>query len=170
MPTDSSRVFVIGVPRSGATLLRVSLHSPPGIATGPEMPWFHTHHPRTVGALVEYLRDVPICNSARFDGNREVWLAAARGFGATPLSSYSRRKGKRLWSKGCLDNPQFRRDPRRNAIRAPAAQGAQGHLIHCRRAAHGKWDAAGANSLISYGVPVPAACARISALRISQFK
>ena len=170
MPTDSSRVFVIGVPRSGATLLLVSPHSPPGIAADLEPPWFCAHHPRTVGALVAYLCDDPLCYCANFDGNHNEVFAAARVFVDTPRTSYSRRKGKRLWTKGSLDNPQFDRDPRRNGTPAPSAEGVQGHLIHYGRAANGKWDAAGANVLISYGVPVPAGCARIGALRISRFK
>ena len=194
MPTDSSRVFVIGVPRSGATLLLVSPHSPPGIAADLEPPWFCAHHPRTVGALVAYLCDDPLCYCANFDGNHNEVFAAARVFVdtprtsysrrkgkratvvkplrsyAAPRTSYSRRKGKRLWTKGSLDNPQFDRDPRRNGTPAPSAEGVQGHLIHYGRAANGKWDAAGANVLISYGVPVPAGCARIGALRISRFK
>ena len=107
MPTDSSPIFVIGVPRSGTTLLRVLLDSHPGIAAGPETPWFCAHHPRTVGALVEYLCGDPLGYCANFGGSREEVFAAARVFVDTLLSSYARRKGKRRWAEKTPDNLLF---------------------------------------------------------------
>jgi len=107
MPTENSPIFVIGVPRSGTTLLRVLLDSHPNIASGPETPWFCAHHPRTLGALVEYLCSDPHGYCANFGGAREEVFAAARVFVDTLLTGYARRKGKRRWAEKTPDNLQF---------------------------------------------------------------
>jgi 2-polyprenyl-3-methyl-5-hydroxy-6-metoxy-1,4-benzoquinol methylase len=107
MPTDRSPIFVIGVPRSGTTLLRVLLDSHPNIAAGPETPWFCAHHPRTLGALIEYLCDDPHGYCANFGGTQEEVFAAARVFVDTLLTNYTRRKGKARWAEKTPDNLQF---------------------------------------------------------------
>lgn len=104
---ESSPIFIIGVPRSGTTLLRVLLDSHPHIACGPETPWLCAHHPATVGSLVEYMSEDRHGYAKNFDGTREEVFAAARVFVDSLLSAYARRKGKRRWAEKTPENLRF---------------------------------------------------------------
>jgi hypothetical protein len=107
MSTASNPIFIIGVPRSGTTLLRVLLDSHPNIASGPETPWFCAHHPTIIGALVDYLCNVRHGYCQNFDGSRHEVFTAARAFVDTLLSSYARRKGQSRWAEKSPENLRF---------------------------------------------------------------
>lgn len=100
-------IFVIGVPRSGTTLLRVMLDSHPNIASGPETPWFCAHHPRTVGSLVDYLIEDQHGYCKNFGGSRAEVFDAARNFVSSLLGAYAARRGKSRWAEKTPDNLRF---------------------------------------------------------------
>lgn len=97
-------IFIIGVPRSGTTLLRTMLDSHPNIAAGPETPWLCAHQPRSIGALVEFLCSDRLGYVANFGGSREEVIAAARVLVDTLLSAYAHRRGKARWAEKTPDN------------------------------------------------------------------
>jgi protein-tyrosine sulfotransferase len=97
-------IFVIGVPRSGTTLLRTMLDSHPNIAAGPETPWLCAHQPRSIGALVEYLCGDPHGYVANFGGTRAEVVASARLMVDALLSGYAARRGKGRWAEKTPDN------------------------------------------------------------------
>lgn len=107
MNSADAPIFVIGVPRSGTTLLRVLLDSHPHIASGPETPWFCAHHPTTLGALVEYLVSDKHGYCQNFGGSREEVFRAARLMADTLFGNYARRKGKRRWAEKTPNNLLF---------------------------------------------------------------
>jgi hypothetical protein len=92
-------IFVIGVPRSGTTLLRVMLDSHPNIASGPETPWFCAHHPRTLGSLVDYLIEDQHGYCKNFGGSRAEVFNAARTFVSSLLGAHAARRGKSRWAE-----------------------------------------------------------------------
>lgn len=100
-------IFILGVPRSGTTLLRTLLDSHPAIACGPETPWFGAHQPRSVMALWRALRDERwgYCNSFRMP--RDVPTRAARLFVDELMSAYAAARGKRRWAEKTPDNVLF---------------------------------------------------------------
>lgn len=101
---SSAPIFIIGVPRSGTTLLRTMLDSHPNIASGPETPWLCAHQPRSVGALVEYLCTDKHGFIHSYGGSRADVITAARAFTDSLLSAYARRRGKRRWAEKTPEN------------------------------------------------------------------
>ncbi len=107
MPPQPAPIFILGVPRSGTTLLRVLLDSHPNIACGPETPWLSAHHPRTVGALVDFLCEDPLGYCRSFGGDKDDVLLAARAFVNSLLAGYARKRGKSRWAEKTPDNLLF---------------------------------------------------------------
>jgi len=97
-------IFIIGVPRSGTTLLRTMLDSHPNIAAGPETPWLCAHQPRSIGALVEYLCSDKHGFVPSYGGSRAEVIAAARAFVDSLLTGYATRRGKRRWAEKTPEN------------------------------------------------------------------
>lgn len=97
-------IFILGVPRSGTTLLRTILDSHPAIACGPETPWLGGHQPRSVMELWRFLREDRHGYCASYGMPREVVTAAAREFVSRLMNDYAASKGKTRWAEKTPDN------------------------------------------------------------------
>lgn len=97
---DPRPVFILGVPRSGTTLLRTLLDSHPGIACGPESPWIAGSY----GDLTSF-KDLyqslatdkrgPVRN---LTGVQEQDVALALGKAINEIfTAHARARGKELW-------------------------------------------------------------------------
>lgn len=103
-------VFIVGVPRSGTTLLRVILDSHPNLAVGPECPWISGNY----GDLVSFrhLYEALIAHksgpTANLKGVNENVVAKALGKAIDEiLSSYAQGNGKQRWLEKTPDNIAF---------------------------------------------------------------
>lgn len=105
--TATSPIFVLGVPRSGTTLLRTILDSHSAIACGPETPWLGAHQPRSVQGLLNFLRDERQGYCASFGMPREVATDAARRLVSDLMGAYAASRGKRRWAEKTPDNVLF---------------------------------------------------------------
>lgn len=97
-------IFILGVPRSGTTLLRTILDSHPNIACGPEAPWLAGPQARSIRELTRHLHEDPFGYCANYHGEPAVVNAAARGFADHLFGDYARRHGKRRWAEKTPDN------------------------------------------------------------------
>ncbi len=97
-------IFILGVPRSGTTLLRTLLDSHSAIACGPETPWLGGHQPRSVMELWRFLREHEkgYCASYRMSPN--IATEAARGLVSTLMDRYAAARGKSRWAEKTPDN------------------------------------------------------------------
>ncbi len=93
-------VFIVGLPRSGTTLLRVMLDSHPGLAVGPEAPWMMGSY----GQLTSFKDLLDTLDNDRrglvknFDGIEPEHTAIALGQAIdTLLGRYAHARGKRRW-------------------------------------------------------------------------
>jgi hypothetical protein len=93
-------LFILGVPRSGTTLLRTILDSHPHLAVGPECPWIAGSYGEVVSfrVLFDSLvndRHGPVRN---FAGVSEADVSVALGEAISRiLNSYAAAKGKKRW-------------------------------------------------------------------------
>lgn len=102
-------VFIVGVPGSGTTLLRVMLDSHPYIASGPEAPWLcGVYGKRRSVSLKKLYNDLifkkrgPVYN---FEGIEEQDVAkAVRSVMDTIMEKYCRSKGKTRWVEKTPNN------------------------------------------------------------------
>ncbi len=97
-------IFVVGVPRSGTTLVRTILDSHPAIACGPETPWLADHQPRSLMSVWRALVEEPWGYCASFDMPREVATRAAARMVDELLTAHARARGKRRWAEKTPDN------------------------------------------------------------------
>jgi len=97
-------IFILGVPRSGTTLVRTILDSHPNIACGPETPWFGAHQPTSVMSLYQYLRDNPLGYCASFGMDERVAADACRALVDRLLGEYARKRGRARWAEKTPDN------------------------------------------------------------------
>ncbi|MEX2218035.1 MAG: sulfotransferase [Phycisphaerales bacterium] len=97
-------IFILGVPRSGTTLLRTILDSHSAIACGPETPWLAPHQPRSLGELWRFLREDPHGYCASFGMEPAAANRAARAFADSLLGDYARARGKARWAEKTPDN------------------------------------------------------------------
>lgn len=97
-------IFILGVPRSGTTLLRTILDSHPAIACGPETPWLGGPQARSVRELTRSLREDPLGYTANFGGDGTVVAAGMRKLVDHLLGDYARRRGKARWAEKTPDN------------------------------------------------------------------
>jgi SAM-dependent methyltransferase len=104
--SDANRepIFILGVPRSGTTLLRTILDSHPAIACGPETPWLGDHQPRSAMSLWRALTDEPWGYCASFNMPHDVATRAIARMVDELLSSYASARGKRRWAEKTPDN------------------------------------------------------------------
>ena len=89
-------VIVVGVSRSGTTLLRVLLGAGPDLAAPPETPWITgAYGPNSLRQLVEALTTHETGPVANLSGITEAHLVSgARAFADTILSAYAAARGK----------------------------------------------------------------------------
>jgi protein-tyrosine sulfotransferase len=105
-PAAKPAIFILGVPRSGTTLLRTVLDSHPAIACGPETPWLGGPQARSVRELTRFLREDPHGYCANFGADRSVVAAASRAMVEHLMMDYARRRGKARWAEKTPDNVQ----------------------------------------------------------------
>lgn len=103
----STPIFILGVPRSGTTLVRTILDSHPAIACGPETPWLGGHHPRTAMRLHEFLVTHEHGYCANFHQPRAVATRAVRLMVDELLTTYARSRGKQRWAEKTPDNALY---------------------------------------------------------------
>ncbi|MDJ0844340.1 sulfotransferase family protein [Crocosphaera sp.] len=100
-------IFIVGVPRSGTTLLRVMLDSHPNLAVGPESPWIAGSYGNITSfkdlyySLVEDKRG-PVVNFSGLS-EKDVALILGEAF-AKILNSYAQAKGKKRWLEKTPDH------------------------------------------------------------------
>lgn len=104
MPRTRTPIFILGVPRSGTTLLRTILDSHPNIAAGPETPWLAAHQPRSLGGLYEFLTQSPHGYCASFGIDKPVVTDAVRAFADSLFSAYAQSRGKQRWAEKTPDD------------------------------------------------------------------
>jgi len=97
-------VFILGVPRSGTTLLRTLLDSHPAIACGPETPWLAGHQPRSVMELWSFLREHEAGYCSSYGMDKAVATSAARALVSTLMDRYAAARGKTRWAEKTPDN------------------------------------------------------------------
>jgi len=97
-------IFILGVPRSGTTLVRTILDSHPAIACGPETPWLADHQPRSAMSLWRALTEEPWGYCASFDMPREVATGAIARMIDELLMAHARARGKQRWAEKTPDN------------------------------------------------------------------
>ncbi len=109
MQPDISPIFIIGVPRSGTTLLRVLLDSHSQLAAAPETPWITGGYSKQ--SLREYLAFLmndklgPTANLASV--SQDVVYAAARNFLSTLFAGYLEEKGKQQLVLNTPDDVEY---------------------------------------------------------------
>jgi len=103
-------VFIVGVPRSGTTLLRVVLDSHPNLAVGPECPWISGNYGDVVSFkhLFESLTSHMSGPTKNLSGVDEKVVGSALGNAIDEiLLAYAKIKGKRRWIEKTPDNIAF---------------------------------------------------------------
>lgn len=100
-------IFILGVPRSGTTLLRTILDGHSAIAAGPETPWLSGHQPRSLMGLWSALRDEPWGYCKSFNMPADVATDAARAFMAVLMDRYCLARGKTRWAEKTPDNALY---------------------------------------------------------------
>ncbi len=109
LPSVTSRppIFILGVPRSGTTLLRTILDGHSAIAAGPETPWLGGHQPRSLMALWGALRNEPWGYCKSFGMPDAVATEAARAFMTVLMDRYCQHKHKSRWAEKTPDNALY---------------------------------------------------------------
>lgn len=102
-PTTSEPIFIIGVPRSGTTLLRVLFDSHPNIACGPESPWL-ARASASVKNLYMYMTDDPFGYVKNFGAQREVVRSQMASLVNNLYLAYAQKKGKKRWAEKTPDH------------------------------------------------------------------
>jgi|GEM_PF-578410 len=97
-------IIIVGVPRSGTTLLRTMLDAHPSIACGPETPWLAEHQPATLLGLVRAMRDPEHGYCKSYHQSPEVLHQAARNFLDDVMLAYARARDKTRWAEKTPNN------------------------------------------------------------------
>ncbi len=100
----SAPIIVLGVPRSGTTLLRTLLDAHPNVACGPETPWLAEHQPATLLGLVRSMCEPEYGYCQSFGQPPGVVHQAARRFLDEVMLAYARARGKRRWAEKTPNN------------------------------------------------------------------
>ncbi|MGD1914814.1 MAG: sulfotransferase [Phycisphaerales bacterium] len=97
-------IIILGVPRSGTTLLRTMLDAHPRIACGPETPWLAEHQSSSLLGLVRAMRDPEHGYCESFGQSPGVVHSAARGFLDHVMHAYARSRRKTRWAEKTPNN------------------------------------------------------------------
>lgn len=98
-----SPIFIVGVPRSGTTLLRVLLDSHPNIACGPESPWL-ARGEKSIKALYAYMTEKDMGFIDSFNIDLQVLNNQFANFIDGLYQVYAAKKGKKRWAEKTPDN------------------------------------------------------------------
>lgn len=96
-------IFIIGVPRSGTTLLRVLLDSHPNIACGPESPWL-ARMPSSVKRLYQFMCEDEFGYVKNFGVEREILRRQVADWVNNLYMAYAEKRGKKRWGDKTPDN------------------------------------------------------------------
>lgn len=96
---DRAPIFIVGVPRSGTTLLRTMLDAHPHVACGPETPWLAEHQPATLLGLVRAMVEPEHGYCRSYEQPPGVVHRAARTFLDTVMLEYAHSRGKQRWAE-----------------------------------------------------------------------
>ena len=97
-------IFLLGVPRSGTTLLRTILDSHQHLACGPEAPWLARHHPLSIMALYERLLNDKDAYCQSFAMPAESVRSATRSFIDDLFTRFAHAHGKVRWAHKTPDD------------------------------------------------------------------
>lgn len=97
-------IFILGVPRSGTTLLRTLLDAHPRIACGPETPWLAEHQPASLLGLVRAMVEPAHGYCQSYHRPASVVHHAARGFLDAAMLAYAHSRGKARWAEKTPNN------------------------------------------------------------------
>lgn len=97
-------IIILGVPRSGTTLLRTMLDAHPQIACGPETPWLAEHQPATLLGLVRAMRDAEHGYCKSYHQPADTLHRAARNFLDEVMLAYAHARGKARWAEKTPNN------------------------------------------------------------------
>ncbi|UYV13798.1 MAG: sulfotransferase [Phycisphaera sp.] len=97
-------IIILGVPRSGTTLLRTMLDAHPSIACGPETPWLAEHQPASLLGLVRAMRDPMHGYCKSYNQPPEIVHRAARHFLDEVMLAYATARGKTRWAEKTPNN------------------------------------------------------------------
>lgn len=103
-PPIKPPIIILGVPRSGTTLLRTLLDAHPAIACGPETPWLAEHQPATLLGLVRAMRDPEHGYCKSYNQPPEKLHRAARNFLNEVMLAYAHARGKTRWAEKTPNN------------------------------------------------------------------
>ncbi len=103
-PKSKPPIVVLGVPRSGTTLLRTMLDAHPAIACGPETPWLAEHQPATLLGLVRAMRDAEHGYCKSYKQPADTLHRAARKFLDEVMLAYAHARGKTRWAEKTPNN------------------------------------------------------------------
>lgn len=103
-PNTKPPIIILGVPRSGTTLLRTMLDAHPAIACGPETPWLVEHQPATLLGLVRAMQDPQHGYCKSYNQPPEVLHRAARHFLDEVMLAYAHARGKSRWAEKTPNN------------------------------------------------------------------
>lgn len=99
----NSPIFIIGVPRSGTTLLRVLLDSHPNIACGPEAPWL-ARGAKSIKQLYRFMAEDTFGFIKNFDVPPEELQITFANFIDEIFLLYAKTKGKTRWAEKTPDH------------------------------------------------------------------
>jgi len=102
--SDRAPIIILGVPRSGTTLLRTLLDAHPAIACGPETPWLAPHQRASVLGLARYMRESELGYCKSFNQPASVVEGAAGRFIDEVMRAYATSRGKRRWAEKTPNN------------------------------------------------------------------
>ncbi len=97
-------IIILGVPRSGTTLLRTMLDAHPNIACGPETPWLAEHQPSTLLGLIRAMVEPEHGYCKSYQQPAQVVHRAARHFLDEVMLAYAHARGKTRWAEKTPNN------------------------------------------------------------------
>jgi hypothetical protein len=101
--TISEPIFIIGVPRSGTTLLRVLLDSHPNIACGPESPWL-ARTDLSIKNMYQFMANNQFGFVKNYGVSEEVLRQETSGYIDRLYLAYARSRGKSRWAEKTPDH------------------------------------------------------------------
>jgi SAM-dependent methyltransferase len=96
-------IFIVGVPRSGTTLLRVLLDSHPNIACGPESPWLARGVP-SIKNFYRFMAEDPLGYVQSYGVSRKRFRKQIADWVDSLFMEYARSCGKDRWAEKTPDH------------------------------------------------------------------